>query len=385
MTAATAWLRAQWQARRLAARRRLALLLGREFDPYPVPPADVRLSPFESHAAACARAPLALAWRRAGIADPAAWQEAARAKLAELTGYACPAAPPAVRHERERPLAGGFLRRTLYLRVAEERDVPVNLVWQGDLDEAPRPVMICLQGTNAGAHLSWGEARMPADPLKLLRDADIALQAARRGYLAVCVEQTCFGERRERSLPRRSPTPCVDAAHHALLLGQCLLGERASDVSAVVDWLLAGEHGLCLDVGRIHVMGSSAGGTTALFAAALDERIGAVLAASCIGFVRDTIARRGDREGQNVVPGMLRWLELDDVVALCAPRPFLTISGTRDHIWPYAGAAAVVESAREVYAAMNAAEAIAACAAEGGHRFYAGTAWRAFEDLLANR
>ena len=42
--------------------------------------------------------------------------------------------------------------------------------------------------------------------------------------------------------------------------------------------------------------------------------------------------------GQNVVPGILRWLELDDVVWPHAPRPLLTVSGRNDHIWPYAGA-----------------------------------------------
>ena len=205
----------------------------------------------------------------------------------------------------------------------------------------------------------------------------------RRGYLSVCVEQACFGERREQVLARRSPTPCIDTANHALALGHCLVGERAGDVSAVLDWLLGGAHGLSIDVARIHVMGNSAGGTTALYSAALDERITAVLASSCLGFVRDTMRMRGDAEGQNLVPGMLLWFELDDIVALCAPRPFVTVSARDDHIWPYDGAAVVVQSAKKAYAALNAPDAIVAVPAEGGHRFYPEVAWPAFEKLIA--
>ena len=120
-----------------------------------------------------------------------------------------------------------------------------------------------------------------------------------------------------------------------------------------------------------------------MYASALDERITAVFACSCIGFLRDSIARRGDPEGQNVIPGILQWLELDDVIALCAPRPFLTVSARADHIWPYEGAAAVVESARRVYRAMDADLHITALPADGGHRFYPDIAWPAFEQTVA--
>mgnify|MGYP001361739869 CR=1 FL=1 len=377
------WLRVQWQARRLAVRRRLALLLRGEFDPYPIPPEGLKLSPSEWHHVEVDAAPLALSWSRAGIDDPGEWQRVARDRLRTLVGFSRDNDVPVAKHVDDQPVAEGFQRRRQYLRVAAGSDVPVNLVWREGAGTEPMPVMICLQGTNAGAHLSWGQVLMPADPIKIDRGADIALQAARRGYLSVCVEQACFGERREQILPRRSPTPCIDTANHAIALGRCLVGERAGDVSATLDWLLGGEHGLSIDVARVHVMGSSSGGTTALYSAALDERITAVLASSCLGFVRDTMRMRGDPEGQNLIPGMLLWFELDDIVALCAPRPFVTVSARDDHIWPYDGAATVVESAKKAYAALNALDAIVAVPAEGGHRFYPKIAWPAFEKLVA--
>ena len=40
-------------------------------------------------------------------------------------------------------------------------DIVVDVVWSG-VHSDRTPVMLCLQGTNSGAHLSWGETRMPA-------------------------------------------------------------------------------------------------------------------------------------------------------------------------------------------------------------------------------
>lgn len=371
------------QARLMALRRRLTLAMGRDYDPCP-PPADLALSPSAAHAAAYPAAALALAWSKHEGSEPLHWQAEARSKLATLTGATIPVAVPSVRRTNEGNLGDGFSRKGVYLDAGPGLDLPVNLVWR-DEGVWPRPAMICLQGTNSGAHLSWGESRMPADPLKIAHGGDYGRQAAARGYLAVCLEQSCFGERTERRLPGRPGGPCASAAHHALLLGRTLLGERASDVSAVVTWLVSDSANLGVDPAAVYVMGHSAGGSTALFAAALDTRIAGAMAAGCIGFLRETIAVRQDLEGQNVIPGMLAWLELDDVVALCAPRPFLTVAGRSDHIWPFAQAEAVVASARRVYSALGAAERIAALPGPGGHQFYPDIAWDAFAQLRGVR
>lgn len=281
-------------------------------------------------------------------------------------------------------MLGGLKRRRVYLRLWSGADTPVDAVWREG--GGRRPVMICLQGTNSGSHLSWGETRMPPDPAKVAGGGDYARQAAARGYIAICLEQSCFGERAERHIKPRSDSSTIDTANHAFLLGRSLLGERAADVSSLMDWLAADgasrDLGLAADIERVFIMGNSAGGSVALYAAALDTRIAGVLASGCVGFVRDTIARRRDDSAQNVVPGLLNWLETDDVVGLVAPRPLLAISGTRDHIFPYAGVAAVTESARRVYQAMRAEGNLAAVSANGPHRFYPEIAWPAFERLV---
>ncbi len=369
----------------LALRRRLALALRGDFDPYPPPPPDSNLSPFAEHRLAYREAPLALSWAKTG-GEPKAWQTRLRDKLITLSGYRRTEGPPAVllRDTAPRP-APNLNRERLYLRAWPEADIPLDFVWSDDL-QTPAPLMICLQGTNAGAHLSWGEARMPPDPIKIAAGLDFARQAAAHGYVALCLEQKAFGERRERLLQPRSADPCIDAALHSFLLGRSLLGDRVSDVSAVLDWLTDDtvDSMPAIDPSRIHIMGHSAGGSVALHAAAFDTRIGATIASGSVGPIRETFANRRNSSGQNTIPGQLLWCELGDVIGLVAPRPLLVTSGDADHIFPFAGAERSAVEGQEVYAALDSANRLRTLCLSGGHRFDPQAVWPVFTDLLSD-
>ena len=368
-------------ARLLAVKRRFSMKFLNGYNPYPSPPDNAALSPSVAHLIDYDNAALALSRQRNRNGDVLVWQREARAKLVELSGYENRQCKPELLAEFPAKPGTDMDRRHFYLRVRDGSDVPVNILWPRNA-AGPFPAMICLQGTNSGAHLSWGEARMPADPEKIASGSDFGRQAVANGFVAICVEQAAFGERRETALKRRSLDPCIDAANHALLLGRTLLGQRVSDISSVIDWLAVNADDLSIDISRLSVMGSSSGGMSAVFAAALDNRISSVLANGCVGYIRDTIARRGDASGQNVIPGILNWMEIDDVLGLIAPRPVLVVSGDSDHIWPYVGAAAIVDRACAVYQAFDAESQIDSVAATGGHRFYPEIAWPIFVDLI---
>ena len=220
----------QWWIRTyaLALRRKLALRFRGTFDPYPDPPEGVCLSPSLEHFDAYGRVPLSLTWDRRRGVNAEAWQQKARERLVRLMGVERRDGVPEIRHAEEVSMGEGLRRRGIYLRVAPKRDVPVHLLWREPLS-AEAPVLLYLCGSTSGVHVGWGEARIPADYLLLGVKADMARQAAQRGYLAVCIEQSCYGEREERFLNPRSDARCVDAANHALLLGRCLLGEQVAD------------------------------------------------------------------------------------------------------------------------------------------------------------
>ena len=375
---------AWFSAYRMALQRRYAKALGRYQDPYAVAFDDLNLSPSRAHLAEIDDLRPALAWRNAEIADPREWQHAARTKLAALLGFRRSRQALLTIHRADFSLPRGMQRRRLYVQTGLQEDLPVNLVWRPGA--ASYPVMICLQGTLAGANRSWGEALAPADPVKIAGGADYALQAAERGYLAVCVEQSCYGERQEREDPSDPIDPTFAAAIRVLQLGRTLLGDRVSDVVQVIDWLHASNAGGDvlpgkIDPTRVYLMGNSLGGATAMFAAALDARISGVIAASCISNFAITLGRKTPGPDY-VIPGILRWLECADVIGLSAPRPFVTVSGTSDHIFPFRGVEPVATEALEIYAALDAEDRLQALPADGGHRFYPTVAWPAFEALV---
>jgi len=360
----------------LALRRRAARWLGRAADPFADSAPGMALSPSARHFADYESAPLALRFASKPEQDAAAWQAEARTKLAALAGYRRAAQAPVAVDDAALPLPGGGARRRIYLRARSGVDIPIHIVAPRG-GASPAPVMLCLQGTNTGAHLSWGEVRFPADAD--MKGYDFARQAASRGYIAVAIEQSCFGERTERAIAPRSKAPCVDATMHALLLGRSLMGERCADVSAVVDWIAAESAALGADPARIYTIGHSAGGSVALFAAALDTRIAGALACGCLGFIRETIGRRRDNQGQNVIPGILNWMETADIVGLVAPRPFVTVAGETDPIWPAGGTEAVCKEARAIYEKFGAAARLRFISAPGGHMFRPVESWTAFE------
>lgn len=362
--------------------RRLHLSRGKTEAQWPRAPAGVWLNPSDADFADYDKAPLALTWRTAAQDDTAAWQENARGKLRELLGLRSSFSPIAPAIPGADGSAGAFRRRTFYIQSGPRRHIPVTLVWDSDREPDIRPVMICLQGHTSGAHLSWGQALLPIDLQRLENGGDYAVQAVRHGHVALCIEQIAFGERREQGLSHRWEHPCIDASNRALLLGRTLLGDRVGDVIAVIDWLETKPAGLpAFDAGRIRTMGNSAGGEVALFSAALDTRIEGAIASGCVGDWRKTSGRRQTCP-DTVIPGILNSMEYSDVLALCAPRPLLVVSGVADHIYPFTVASECAEDARPAYVALNASRSLRAVEGPAGHRFYPDIAWPAFLDLL---
>lgn len=364
-----------------AALRKLRRACGLPTDPYPARPEGTYLSPSLGLIAATDAMP-----RRYALdpADIEGWQTRARGRLADLTGYVAATAPPTILDVRgpvPLPQSLDIEKTTYYLRVRPQSDLPVTVL-TSPVANGPRPVFLYLAGSTSGVHLGWGEAKVPIDHQRLSIGADIALQAARRGYLAVCIEQTGYGEKEERDLLKRSSDRTIDIAVHAALLGQSLLGLKAMDVSATIDWLASPAFPHLIDPARIFLFGHSSGGTAAQFAAALDTRILGTLASGSVRRLTEVVATRGNGSGELLIPRFLQDFESDDVLALIAPRPFVGLSGIDDHIFPFDGVTRAIEGALPAYRSFDAADKIEAVAAPFGHRYYAEESWNAWRHII---
>lgn len=236
----------------------------------------------------------------------------------------------------------------------------------------PIPVILCLQGHSTGMHISLGRPKFPGDTETISGgDRDFARQIVARGWAALALEQRGFGE--------CGGTPngpdCYQSAMAALLLGRTLLGERVWDISRTIDVLTA--HFPQIDAGRIAIMGNSGGGTASIYAAAMDQRIAAVMPSCAFCGYKASIGMQ-HHCSCNYVPGILRHFDMGDLGGLIAPRPLIIVNGAKDEIFPLESANRQYEIVQQYYAAAGASNACAHVVGAEGHRFYADLAWPEF-------
>jgi hypothetical protein len=341
-------------------------------------PEQINLHPSAIQIRAADAAARVLAWRRAGMTDAAAWQEKARTSLARITGYGRYGGPPAVLRQQAAGTKNALRHIDLLLRVRDGHDLPLRVVVSETAGDGPLPVTLCLQDRGCGMHVSWGESHGPEDSAAVSDGYDFAVQAARRGQFAVCIELPGIGVRREPAGGRAEAENLVSA----LYAGRCPLADAASEISIAVNWLMLGDTGLAVDNEKITVIGRGFGGAAAVLAAALDERLAGVIAVDCLAQVRELL-KTSPPPPAFVLPGLLGWMDMEDVSALCAPRPFLAVAGRHHPLWPVSRAVQVVEGARPVYAALGAPGGIATLPAADTGGIDAVAVWREFGRIQA--
>ena len=304
------------------------------------------------------------------------WQITAREKLIEISG-----------HKPEKRVKNTFLpkkkietdeytREKIYLRAGKGIDIPVTVLKSRENDNKKRG-LIFLSGSLSGVHVGWGERKVPADNLVIGAGSTIPLEAVKRNITTFCIEMPGYGERQENHLKPTSLDPKVDSFCLSLLTGRSSLGRQTSDVSTVFNWIRNNSDVFNINSKNIVLFGHSTGGTIATYSGAVDENIPAVVASGSIGFIKDTIGRRRNNNGSSIIPNILNWFEMDDVISLIAPRPFYALAGNKDHIWPVEGAFNVVESAKDQLNNCKWETEVVGCI--GKHRYYPKETWQCIE------
>ena len=326
-----------------------------------------------------ARPRLAFSARDAG--EAAAWQRRLRARLRRMTGLdriaaqAGGAGPPAA-VRRGVAEEADHVREEWVVRTEPGHEVPLFLLRPLDAGPAPRPLVLAPHGHGASGRFGYvGLVDTPED--RALIDGgerDIALQAVRAGFIAVAPEARAFGESRgPAAIASGAPWVCDQWQDRALLHGRTLIGERVWDIMRLIDWAATLDG---VDATRVAITGNSGGGTVALFAAALDERIGVCVPGSYFCTFTDSIAAIRHC-GCNYVPGLLDAAEMSDVAGLIAPRPFLAVHGERDEIFPVTATRRAWGELRHIYTTIG-ADAADRCrlhVGDGGHRYYKAPVW----------
>ena len=138
-------------------------------------------------------------------------------------------------------------------------------------DAAPKPLpaVICIHGTTRGsgkdrvAGLAGMAPGTPPDDYENSRA--YGLELARRGYITLCPDLLCDGER-----VYSGKMPYDSSPFYKMHPEWSMVGKNSRDISRCVDFLLTRDE---VDGSRIGCMGHSLGGHTTVFSMAFDERI----------------------------------------------------------------------------------------------------------------
>ncbi len=282
-------------------------------------------------------------------ADFEAWRNQVKEKLFELTGIdnikqnACP-----LNVEIEKEVQKDGYKQIRFTFESEVGAfVPCYLLIP-DGEKKKYPVAITLQGHSSGFHNSIAEPKEDASEAAkeyAYGRACIAVQAVKRGYVALAIEQRGMGERRPREKNQDGAQMCSYTAQIALLLGRTILGERMWDVSKAIDALSGFD---CVDMDNIIITGGSGGGTASFYSACFDERI-KVAAPVCAFCSYETSIMDLFHCSCNFIPHAYEWFEMQDLACLIAPRKLLVIAGKEDGIFPIHGVEKAYETVKKVF------------------------------------
>ena len=307
------------------------------------------------------------------------WRCEVKKKLAELLGSMPEKADLNLKIEWEKEY-DGFIERRMLFTAEKYVDVPCHL-WIPKNAKKPCPVVICLQGHSTGMHISMGRKIYDCDEALISGgDRDFANQIVKEGYAALVLEQRAFGKRKSDVYMKVAPmatTSCWHPAMVAILMGKTLIGERVWDVSRAIDVLETIEE---IDADKIGIMGNSGGGTTAFYAACVDERIKIVMPSCSICTYRDSIAAVKHCIC-NYIPNAANYFDMSDLACLIAPRPLVMVSGEKDTDFPIEGCIKAYENIEKIYIKAGAKGNCRLVVGNEGHRFYADISWPVFKEL----
>jgi hypothetical protein len=162
------------------------------------------------------------------------------------------------------------------------------------------------------------------------------------GYNALCFDAWIFGERARQQGE-------LESFKDFIWQGRVLWGMMVYDALKAVDYLVTRPD---VDSQRLATVGMSMGSSTAQWAGALDPRLKVVIDICCLTDWH-TLVKVGGLRGHGIyyyVPDLLSHFTTTQMNSLIAPRPHLSLAGTRDHLTPLEGLDVVDAGLQKTYA-----------------------------------
>jgi len=229
-----------------------------------------------------------------------AWRSALRSKVWDLIGLDYQRADEVPFEVIDTALISGVERTKIRMQAADGLLIPAYVMKPVDL-AGPLPALLVYPG--------HGTIKQTAG-LEYSPHRSNALALAQAGYVTLTIEARGIGE-----LGQVDHTALDSIAR---LIGYSWLAMVLGDGLRALDFLQARTD---VDPSRIGVTGFGLGGGLALYTAALDERVRAVVIENFLGGGIDPLEVLG--HGCDYVPQLWRYAEIGDVARLIVPRPAL--------------------------------------------------------------
>ena len=242
---------------------------------------------------------------------------------------------------------------------------------KGELKNAP--LFIATQGHDDNPELYSGVYRDEEERVYIYDEGrDLALQAAKRGYIAINPTTRGFGQTlHEESIRKKYGDSCKYYMLRGVMVGRTIIGDRVWDVMRLIDWAL---ENLPIDKDKIVVCGNSGGGTMALYSAAVDQRIALSSPSCCFSTFEASIGAMSHCPC-NYIPDIMSLCNMGDIAGLIAPRKLLIVNGVKDDIYPIGPARDEFRTVQNVYNALRAGENCEMYEGAEGHRPYMPGFW----------
>ncbi len=228
------------------------------------------------------------------------WRGEVRGKVRELLGLRYFPASRVQVEKLDGDLISGVRRQKIMLTAQDGLMIP-GYVMRPEEASGPLPAILIMAG--------HGTIRQTAGLVHSAHRSN-GLALAQRGFVTLALEERGFGELDE--------TDHIGLDSVGRLIGRPWLGTVIDDAMLALDYLQSRPD---VDGTRLGATGLRLGGGIALFLAALDERIRAVVVQNYIGGAVAPTMIPG--HGCDFVPDLYRYVDLSDVARLIAPRPAL--------------------------------------------------------------
>lgn len=266
------------------------------------------------------------------------------------------------------------------INISTFSDIPMPIYVLSPYGAERRPVVIALHGHGFGSRDIVGLDPQGHPKRDSGYQKNFAIELCRRGFVVIAPEILGFGDRRFQADIDKGPgqSSCMRLSGTLLEIGETLMGHRANEVSRLIDYASTRYD---MDGARVGVMGISGGGTVAVAAAVLDERLRAVVISGYANTFRDSIL---DRQHCmcNYVPGTYVETDMPEIIGLIAPRPLLIESGLEDTNYPIRGSREAAARLQRIYNAAQAPEALAIDQFNGGHEISGAKAYDWLENIF---